>query len=110
MNRWCVALLAGLPLTALAYPIDVEMVPGDTQISYSAHDIAADLASLTLVNPGENPARCTVTFNNGPEMPRIRRTLLAPGETAHLTVKLHRQVVRLRIDVECLSTARRVDE
>jgi len=102
MNRWCVALLAGLPLTAPAYPIDVKMA-GDAQIEYSAHDIAADLASLTLINSGKNAARCTVTFNNGPEMPRIRRTLLAPGETTHLTVKLHRQVVRLRVEVECVS-------
>lgn len=106
MNRWCVAaVLAGLPGVALAYPIEIEMAPGDTQISYSAHDIAADLASLTLVNSGENTARCTVTFTNGPEIPRLRRTVLAPGETTHLTVKLHRQVVRLRIDVECSSAA-----
>ncbi len=103
MNRWCIAMFAGLPLAALAYPIDVEMTPGDTQIDYSAHDIAADLASLTLVNVGENAVRCTATFNNGPEMPRIRRALLAPGETTHLTVKLHRQVVRLRIDVQCVT-------
>ena len=102
MAKYCVLLLAWLPLAAaLAYPIEVRTRLDATQIDYRSQDIAADLAGLTLDNRGAHAAQCTAVYRNGPEAPRLRRVRLAPGETVHLVVKLHRQVVRLRIELDC---------
>lgn len=102
MKRLSCALLALLPLTAMgAYPIEVETVLNGTEVSYSSQDISADMAALFVVNQGREPVRCTAVFRNGPEAPRTRKVSLKSGEDAGLTAKFTRDIIKLRVKLEC---------
>lgn len=69
MKKCCAALLALLPLTALAYPIDVEKELEGVKLDYTTYDTDYDMGAITLNNYGEVAAQCKVTFRNGPEAP-----------------------------------------
>lgn len=101
MNRYCLVLLSCLPLAAVAYPIEVEKRLDGVKVDASASDPAPDLGAITLSNYGQVPAACKVTFRNGPEAPRIRRLTVEPGQRADATMRFHREVLRLRIMVDC---------
>ena len=101
MNRfWCV-LLTMLPLSAFAYPIEVEKHLDGVQIDYNSHDTAYDIGNITVNNYGEVPAKCAVVFYNGPEAPRTRRVQIAPKSSANVTAKFNREIIRLRIKLSC---------
>ena len=72
-------LLAMLPLTAFAYPIDVQKQLNGLSIDYNAYDTDNDIASIQVNNYGTTDAKCTVVFNNGPEAPRTRKIEVAAG-------------------------------
>lgn len=101
MKKLCCALLALLPLSALAYPIEVEQQLNGAEVSYSTQDIDEDLGAILLYNQGQTPAQCTAVFRNGPEAPRTRKALIEPGERANLSVKFTRSIIRLRIKLTC---------
>lgn len=102
MKKCCVALLALLPLTALAYPIDVEKSLGaGLKIDVQSFGTAYDIGAVTLTNYGTTPARCTVTFRNGPEGPRVRRTVVGANQTADVSAKFNREILKLRVAVDC---------
>jgi len=94
-------LLTMLPLSAFAYPIDVEKHINGVQIDYNSHDTAYDIGTVTLNNYGDVPARCTAVFSNGPEAPRTRHVQIAPKSSRNVTVKFSREIVRLRVKLRC---------
>lgn len=104
LTRNCLlaAWLALVPLGAsAAYPIEVQKQLNGAEVSYSSQDIDSDLGGLTLTNLGRTPARCTAVFRNGPEAPRTRKAMLAPGASQSMTVKFNRNIIKLRIALTC---------
>lgn len=103
MKRVCVALLAIIPLSALAvsYPVDLDQQLNGTEVIASTSSMAADMAALHLQNLGADPVVCSAVFRNGPESPRTRRTTLKAGQQKALTAKFTRDVIRLRIQLTC---------
>lgn len=63
MKKICCVVLALLPLTAFAYPIDVEKHLNGLSIDYNAYDTDADIGSIQVNNYGNTDAACTVVFN-----------------------------------------------
>jgi hypothetical protein len=101
MKKSCVALLLCLPLTAMAYPIDVDKQVTGVKIDYTAYDTAYDIGSISLNNYGEVAASCKVTFRNGPEAPRVRRVNVPAKQSVDVTAKFNRQIIKLRIGLSC---------
>ena len=102
MKRLCCALFALLPATLFAaYPIEVEKQLNGAEVSYTTQDIDHNLGSISLYNYGRAQARCTAVFRNGPEAPRTRKAVIEPGDTANMTVKFTRSIIRLRIKLTC---------
>lgn len=103
MKRICLAVLAIIPLSALAvsYPVDIQQQLNGTEVLANASSIDRDMAALHLHNLGAKPVGCKAVFRNGPEAPRSRRTTLQAGEQKALTAKFKRDVIRLRIQLDC---------
>lgn len=101
MKKLCFAVLSLLPLTAFAYPIEVEKSLNGAEVSYDVQEVAPNIGAIFLTNQGETAARCQAVFRNGPEAPRTRRVLLQSGERANLNVRFTRDIMRLRIRLEC---------
>ena len=73
MKNCCLALLALMPLTAAAYPTELEKQLNGAEVSASIQDIDRNIGGLTLYNYGLTDAKCNAQFRNGPEAPRIRK-------------------------------------
>jgi hypothetical protein len=101
MKKICCALLVLLPLTAFAYPIDVEKHLNGLSIDYTAYDTDADIGSIQVNNYGSTDAACTVVFRNGPEAPRTRRIEVTAGKFKNATAKFNRNIIKLRIQLTC---------
>ncbi|WP_339482657.1 MULTISPECIES: 3-phosphoglycerate kinase [unclassified Pseudomonas] len=101
MKKICCAVLALLPLTAFAYPIDVEKHLNGLSIDYNAYDTDADIGSIRVNNYGSTDAACTVVFRNGPEAPRTRKLEVAAGKFKNATAKFNRNIIKLRIKLTC---------
>ncbi|MBH3429571.1 3-phosphoglycerate kinase [Pseudomonas alkylphenolica] len=101
MKKCCAVLLALIPLTALAYPIDVEKNIEGVKVDYTTYDTDRDIGSITLNNYGEVAAQCKVTFRNGPESPRVRRVSIPAKQSVDSTAKFNREIIKLRITLEC---------
>ena len=101
MRKFCCVLLALLPLSAFAYPIEVTKKIDGVSVDYTASDVDADISSIQLSNYGANDAVCSVTFTNGPESPR-RRTMTVPaGKSTNATAKFNRAIIKMRIALVC---------
>ncbi|MHC8390852.1 3-phosphoglycerate kinase [Pseudomonas sp. MDT2-39-1] len=101
MRKFCCVLLAMLPLTAFAYPIDVEKNLNGMKIDYNAYDTDNDIASIQVNNYGDTDAICKVVFNNGPEAPRTRSIEVAAGKHKNATAKFTRTIIKMRINLTC---------
>ena len=102
MKKYCVALLALLPLTALAYPIDLDKrIDDGIKIDVQSYDTAYDIGAASLTNYGTTAALCKVRFRNGPEAPRVRRVNVPAGKSVDVTAKFNRQIIKLRIALNC---------
>ncbi|NBF04334.1 3-phosphoglycerate kinase [Pseudomonas sp. Fl5BN2] len=101
MRKFCCVLLALLPLSAWAYPIDVEKQLNGTSIDYTAYDTDEDIGSIQLNNFGNTDAVCSVVFRNGPEAPRTRKVEVAAGKSKNVTAKFNRKIIRLRLELSC---------
>lgn len=101
MKRVCCLLLALLPLGAYAYPIELAKQLNGAEVSATTQEIDHNMAALMLYNYGQSEAECTAVFRNGPEAPRTRRSVLAPGASNNMTVKFTRSVIRLRVQLTC---------
>ena len=101
MNRFCYVVLALLPMTAWAYPIEVEKHYEGVEVDYTAHDTFYDTGSITVNNYGSVDAKCSVVFRNGPEAPRNRRITVAAKKSAYVSAKFNRSIIKLRISLTC---------
>lgn len=101
MNKLCLALAALLPLTAVAYPIEVQKQLNGAEVSASGQDVDRNIGAVQLYNYGRADAQCTAQFRNGPEAPRMRKAEIKAGESANLTVRFARDIIKLRIEVTC---------
>ena len=101
MKKICCALLALLPLTAFAYPIEVEKHLNGLSIDYNAYDTDTDIGSIQVNNYGSTDATCKVVFRNGPEAPRTRNIEVAAGKFKNATAKFNRNIIKLRIELTC---------
>jgi len=101
MKKICVLVLAMLPLTAFAYPIDVQKQLNGLSIDYNAFDTDTDIASIQVNNYGSTDASCKVVFNNGPEAPRTRNIEVAAGKHKTATAKFNRSIIKMRINLSC---------
>ncbi|WP_285436581.1 3-phosphoglycerate kinase [Pseudomonas sp. fls2-241-R2A-110] len=95
-------LLAMLPLTAFAYPVDVQKKLNGMSIDYEAYDTDSDIASIKVSNYGTTDANCTAVFSNGPEAPRTRKIEVDAGKHKNATAKFTRTIIKMRIDLTCL--------
>ncbi|MVV49667.1 3-phosphoglycerate kinase [Pseudomonas sp. PB120] len=101
MKKLCCVLLAMLPLTAFAYPVDVQKQLNGLSIDYNAFDTDKDIASIQVNNYGTTDAVCKVVFNNGPEAPRTRKIEVLAGKHTNATAKFTRSIIKMRIDLTC---------
>lgn len=101
MKKLCCALLACLPLTAMAYPIELEKQLNGAEVSASTQEIDHNMGAVQLYNYGQRDAKCTAVFRNGPEAPRTRQANLVAGESSNLTLKSNRSIIKLRIKLTC---------
>ncbi len=101
MKKFCCAVLALLPLTALAYPIEVQKSLNGAEVDIETQDIGDQMGAILLRNAGQQSVTCTVVFVNGPETPHVRKATLAPGKEANLTSSFSRAVIKLRIKLTC---------
>ncbi|MGE8496415.1 MAG: 3-phosphoglycerate kinase [Pseudomonas sp.] len=101
MKNLCCALLMLLPLGAMAYPINLEKQLNGAEVSATTQEIDHNMGAVLLYNYGETEAECRAVFRNGPEAPRTRKVVLAPGQNSSLTMKFTRSIIRLRIDLTC---------
>ncbi|MBJ9977112.1 3-phosphoglycerate kinase [Pseudomonas sp. S75] len=101
MKKCLAMLLSLLPVAAMAYPIEVQKQIEGVKLDFTSYDTAPDIGSVTLNNYGQLPAACKVIFRNGPEAPRVRRVNVPAGRSVDVTAKFHRQIIKLRIDMNC---------
>ena len=95
-----VGIVLAPPVFAEAFPIDVELGPGASEVSVSSTDLI-NIAALKLVSHAAVPLRCQATFVNGPERPLPRRVSLQPGQVAVLTHEFTREIIRIRVSIDC---------
>ncbi|WXL27131.1 3-phosphoglycerate kinase [Ectopseudomonas mendocina] len=101
MKKFCCALLACLPFTVMAYPVELEKQLNGAEVSVTTQQIDHNMASVQLYNYGEIGASCKAIFRNGPEAPRTRRAVVAPGQVSTLTLKSNRSIIKLRVNLTC---------
>lgn len=101
MKKFCCVVLALLPLTAFAYPIDVQKNLNGLRIDYESFDTDKDIGSIRVANYGEVDAVCKVVFSNGPEAPRTRNIEVPAGKHTNATAKFSREIIKLRVELSC---------
>ncbi|MET0844965.1 MAG: 3-phosphoglycerate kinase [Pseudomonas sp.] len=106
MKKFCsvvsgCVVLALLPLTAFAYPIDVKKDLNGMKIDYETFDTDNDIGSIQVANYGDVDASCKAVFINGPEAPRTRKIDVPAGKHKNATAKFTRSIIKLRIELTC---------
>ncbi|MFZ3282512.1 3-phosphoglycerate kinase [Pseudomonas sp.] len=101
MKKFCCVLLALLPLTAFAYPIDVEKDLNGMKIDFQTFATDSDIGSIQVANYGDVDAICKAVFQNGPEAPRTRNIDVPAGKHKNATAKFNRSIIKLRIKLTC---------
>ncbi|WP_339453502.1 3-phosphoglycerate kinase [Pseudomonas sp. EA_5y_Pfl2_R50] len=101
MKKFCCVVLALLPLTAFAYPIDVQKNLNGMKIDYETFDTDNDIGSIRVANYGDVDATCKAVFQNGPEAPRTRNIDVPAGKHKNATAKFTREIIKLRINLTC---------
>lgn len=101
MKNLCCALIALLPLGALAYPIELEKQLNGAEVAAATQEIDHNMAAVLLDNYGQADAHCTGVFRNGPETPRTRKVVLPAGQSSSMTVKFARSIIKLRVQLTC---------
>ena len=103
MKRLIAPLLVLSPLVAFAYPIDVSVVSQGLDVS--AESVEQDGSTIIhLINHEPVELRCSVNFNAGVES-RRRNAIIGPGKGQTMQFSPRREVVRMRVRVECSPTS-----
>ena len=101
MHRKLVAaLLALYATTVAAFPTELEVSAGSSQVSAAAESDGR-MAIVRVTNLESFAVVCSAVFRNGPETGRARPTTISPGDAGTLTWVPRRQVVRLRVELRC---------
>ena len=95
-----IGIVLGLPLSAWAFPIDVELQPESAPIAVGTTDLA-NMAAVMLTNQGAEQLQCLVRFTNGPERPAPRRVMLPADKQVTVTQFFRRHINRVRVLVDC---------
>jgi hypothetical protein len=101
MKKICCALIALLPLVAVAYPFEVEKQFNGAEVSVTTQEIDHNMGAVLLYNYGQTEVECSGVFRNGPELPRTRKVVLSPGQSSNLTIKFARSIIKLRVQLTC---------
>jgi hypothetical protein len=100
-----VGLLAiSMPLMAqqpLGFPVDVDLKAQGLELNTASTGNIGNVATVTLENLERSEISCVATFVNGPEKPSPLRVRLAPGEKTVLTQAFQREIIRVRVGIEC---------
>lgn len=96
----CATLVALLPVTALAFTIDLNVVNEGVSVTGTTGYIG-NVATISLENGGNQAARCEVYFENGPERPPRTRLTVEAGEKTTVTQAFQREPTVVRSRVEC---------
>ncbi|SDS17887.1 hypothetical protein SAMN05216421_1046 [Halopseudomonas xinjiangensis] len=102
MKRKFHAILAALflPATAFAFTIDLNVENEGVDVKGTTGYIS-NVATITLINEGDQAARCEVYFENGPERPPRKRLTVEAGEKLTVTQAFEREINRVRSRVAC---------
>ena len=66
MKKLCCALIACLPLAALAYPIELEKQFNGAEVSASTQEIDHNMAAVLVQNYGQQAASCLLYTSPSP--------------------------------------------
>ncbi len=94
------ALVGTGALSPASFPVDVELQGEGLDLTTSTGNVG-NVATVTLTNLGETEVFCVATFTNGPERPSPVRARLTSGEKTVLTQAFSREIVRVRVAIEC---------
>jgi hypothetical protein len=103
MKKLIGPLLVMAPLAASAYPIDVTVVSKGLDVSVESVEQSGSTI-IHLLNHEPVELRCSANFNAGVES-RRRTTIIGPGKGQTLQFAPRREVVRMRVRIECSPTA-----
>ena len=103
MKRLIAPLLVLAPFAASAYPIDVSFVSQGLDVSVESVEQSGSTI-IHLINHESKELRCSANFNAGVES-RRRSAVLGPGQGQTLQFSPRREVVRMRVTVECIPTS-----
>ena len=98
-----IVLWGGLLAAPLVQAFPVEVMPqfAGAALSYEAQALPRNMAALHVTNATREVQDCSVRFNNGPEGDQWRRVRLQPSEKVSLAASFQREIVRLRIWLNC---------
>jgi hypothetical protein len=85
---------------ALAFAVEMDFDAGGLDVLAEPYS-QGPVAVVRLINGEAFPVRCRATFRNGPEASRLRQAIVPGGDSATLSWAPKRNVVRLRIEVNC---------
>ena len=95
-----VAVLLAAPVAGWAFPIEVDFRSEGLDIDIVPMQLDNG-AVVKLQNNESLPVRCQARFKNGPEE-RRRSATIPPGDTAPMRYTARRQVLRLRVVIDCV--------
>jgi len=79
----------------------------DLKTEMNGEDIQASTLSsgqtTLLVLESQSPKKlyCETVFHSGPEFPRVKKRLIEPMEKAVLTYTSKREIIRMKVNVNC---------
>ena len=102
MKRRVLLSVAAMLVSAIAraYPIDLQVSSQGLDVE-ALPEALGEATVVRLVNHESFPVRCDVRFSNGPEIGRVRKVTVRPGDDHIARFMPSRQVVRLKVSVEC---------
>jgi len=108
-------LMAALILTLLfstaaqGYPIDLEVRSQGLDVEV-LEELLGAATVVRLINHEAFAVRCDVRFDNGPEIGRVRKVTVKPGDDHIARFTPSRQVIRLRVAVKCWPAEQKAED
>lgn len=109
MVRCVLALTLLFSTAAHGYPIDLELRSQGLDVE-ALPELLGVATVVRLINHEVFPVRCDVRFNNGPEIGRVRKVTVRPGDDHIARFTPSRQVIRLKVTVECWPAEQKADD
>lgn len=87
-------------LSPQGFPVNVQLQAEGLDLTTSTGNVG-NVATVTLTNQDSREVFCVAAFQNGPEQPNPVRARLAPGEKTVLTQAFQREIIQVRVTIEC---------